>query len=239
MKLKKTFTSALILAAALWAGAAPAATQSDLTGFPFTDEDLNYSIVWPSGINLGEAHLHATHTGQDWNLSFTYEAAVPGFPVKDTYKSQITADYCSTVFNRSTTHGSRSSEEQETIDRDHGTATRLNPKTGASVTIQAPACLKDALAYLFYSRFEMGQGRVPAAREFLFGDVHAIRVNYTGAPMITMNGKQVQTDMVTCGIQIGSNQYSFDVYYARDAARTPLLITVPLPVGKVSMELVR
>jgi hypothetical protein len=34
-------------------------------------------------------------------------------------------------------------------------------------------------------------------------------------------------------------EYSFDVYYARDAARTPLLITAPLAMGKFSMELIR
>ena len=37
----------------------------------------------------------------------------------------------------------------------------------------------------------------------------------------------------------GSSDYMFDVYFARDAARTPLLITAPFAVGKFSMELIR
>jgi hypothetical protein len=235
----KAFTSALIVFAALSAVAKPAATQSTLTGFPFTDEDLNYSLVWPSGISLGEAHLHAKRAGQNWNLAFNYEAAIPGFPVKDNYRSEIAPDYCSISFDRSTVHGSRTSEDRTTIDRDRGTVTRFTPKDGSKIEMQAPPCLKDALAYLFYSRFEMGQGRVPAAQDILYGNLHSIRPAYTGAPMIPMNGKQVQTDMLTCAIQIGTSQYTFDVYFARDAARTPLLITVPLPVGKLSMELIR
>lgn len=235
----KTFTSALIVFAALSAVAKPAATQSTLTGFPFTDETLNYSLVWPSGISLGEAHLHAKRAGQNWNLGFNYEAAVPGFPVKDTYSSEIGPDYCSLSFDRSTVHGSRTAADRTTVDRERGTAMRFTPKDGSKIDLQAPPCLKDALAYLFYSRFEMGQGRVPAAQDILFGNLHSIRLTYTGAPMIPMNGKQVQTDLVNCAIQIGTSRYTFDVYFARDAARTPLLITVPLPVGKLSMELIR
>jgi hypothetical protein len=31
----------------------------------------------------------------------------------------------------------------------------------------------------------------------------------------------------------------FDVFFARDAARTPILVRVPLPLGALSMELAR
>jgi hypothetical protein len=229
----KTYTTAFLIFATLSFAAEPVATQPALTGFPFTDEDLNYSINWPTGISLGEAHLHAKHSGKNWNFSLSLEAGMPGFAIKDTYRSDMVPDFCSVSFERSTSHGSHTVQERQTIDRDRATATHNK------ADIPVPACVKDALTYLFYSRRELGQGRVPAAQEILFGALHTIRVDYVGAPMISVNGKQVQSDKVTCTIGIGSSDYMFDVYYARDAARTPLLITAPFAVGKFSMELIR
>jgi len=235
----KTFTPMLwstALACALMSSALSfAAAQPALTGFPFTDEDLNYAIDWPGGANLGEAHLHAKHSGADWNFTLTLDAGVPGFAVKDTYRSDTPGrELCSTSFERSTSHGSHVARERETIDRDRGTATRPG-----SVEIPVPACVKDALAYLFYSRREMGQGRVPAAQSILFGGLIDIRVDYVGASIISVNSKQEQSDKVTCTIKLKGSEHTFDVYYARDPARTPLLITVPLAMGKFSMELIR
>jgi hypothetical protein len=219
-----------VMASALSFAAAPPA----LTGFPFTDEDLNYSIAWPGGANLGEAHLHAKHSGADWNFSLTLDAGVPGFAVKDSYRSDTVADLCSASFERSMSHGSHVSKEKQTIDRDRATATRAG-----SVDIPVPACVRDALAYLFYSRREMGQGRVPAAQPILFGGLLDIRSDYVGEAMISVNEKQEKSDRVTCTIKLKGGEYSFDVYYARDPARTPLLITAPLAMGKFSMELIR
>ncbi len=81
-------TFALIALSALAFAAEPSAPTA-LNGFPFTDEDLNYSINWPSGINLGEAHLHAKHSGPNWDFAFTVDAGVPGFQVKDVYQGLI------------------------------------------------------------------------------------------------------------------------------------------------------
>jgi hypothetical protein len=217
------------------AGQSPA--QAKLTGFPFTDEDLNYSVLWPTGTSLGEAHLRARHSGEKWNFTFTIDASVPGFAVKDTYHSdvvpEVAPNFCSVAFDRSTTHGTHVTNEKETIDRERAMANR-----GGS-QIPVPACVKDALAYVFWARRDMGQGHVPASQDILFGALHPIRVDYAGAPMILMGSKQVQTDEITCTWGLGSAAISFDVYFARDAARTPLRITAPTAMGKFSMELVR
>jgi hypothetical protein len=225
----RALACALMSSALSFAAAPPA-----LTGFPFTDEDLNYAVDWPGGANLGEAHLHAKHSGTDWNFTLTLDAGVPGFAVKDTYRSDIVGDLCSASFDRSTSHGSHVVKDKQTIDRERGTATRPG-----SVDIPVPACVKDALAYLFYSRREMGQGRVPAAQSVLFGGLLDIRVDYVGAPVISVNSKQEQSDKVTCTIKLKGAEHTFDDYYARDPARTPLLITVPFAMGKFSMELIR
>jgi len=234
----KACTPVFLVFATLSFAAAPVVPQA-LTGFPFTDEDLNYSINWPTGIGLGDAHLHAKHSGANWKFELTLEAGVPGFTLKDTYRSDTALDYCSTSFDRSISHGSRTTLERETVDRERGIVTRTFSKDGSKSDLPVPACVKDALAYLFYARTELGQGRVPVAQDILFGGLHPIRVDYVGGPMISVNQKQVQSDQVTCTFKIGATDYSFDVYFARDAARTPLLITVPLAMGKFSMELIR
>jgi hypothetical protein len=218
--------------------AAPATTPA-LTGFPFADEDLTYSVNWPSGISLGEAHLHAKRSGANWIFGMALDAGVPGFPVRDTYRAESVPDFCSISFDRTTAHGSRSTEEQETIDRGRSTATRSTLKGGGNSEIHVPDCVKDALTYLFYARRELGQGRIPAAQQILLGNLYQIRVEYTGAPVIPMKNKQVQADKVTCTVKGPASEVKFDVYFDRDPARTPLVIKAPLAMGTFSMELIR
>ena len=210
-----------------------------LTGFPFTDEDLNYSLNWPTGINLGEAHLHAKHDGTNWNFALTMDAGIPGFQVRDIYHAGSSADFCSASFDRTTAHGSRKTQETETIDGSRKIASRAT-KDGGQSDVPVPDCVKDALTYLFYTREELGQGRVPAAQKILFGGLYQMSVVYAGAPMIPVGAKQVQTDEVLCTVKGPSSpEFKFEVYFARDAARSPLLIKVPLSMGTFSMELMR
>ena len=234
-------TCALIAVCAL---SYPAQSQSGalapLTGFPFTDEDLTYSLNWPSGINLGEAHLHAKHAGgAKWNFTFTVDAGVPGFQVKDTYHSESTAELCSASFDRATTHGAHKTEEKETIDRNRGIATRLTKGGGGESDVAVPDCVKDALTYLFFTREELGQGRVPAAQKILFGGLYQMTLAYAGGPIIPVAGKQVQSDEILSTVKGPASEFKFEMYFARDPARTPLLVKVPFAMGTFSMELVR
>src|SRR5690348_14037467 len=87
--------------------AAPAAAGPALTGFPFSDEALNYSINWPSGLNLGEGHTQARRDGAAWSFELTLEASVPSFGVKDSYRAHAGPDFCSTDFSRQFVHGAR------------------------------------------------------------------------------------------------------------------------------------
>ncbi len=211
-------------------------------GFPFTDEDLNYSVNWPTGVSLGEAHLHAKHAGANWNFAFDIEAGVPGFQVKDTYRAEAGPDLCSMSFSRDTTHGARVTDETETVDRSRALATRSTKGTaagGGQSEIPVQDCVKDALTFLFYTREEMGQGRVPATQQILLGGLYEMSLSYTGAPTIPVGGKQVQSDELVCTFKGRSSTFTFEMYFARDAARTPLLVKAPLAMGTFSMELLR
>ena len=211
---------------------------ADLKGFPFADEALTYSVNWPSGVSLGEVRLNARHAGSRWLFTMSVDAGIPGFAVKDTYTSSATSDLCATMFERDTRHGPRHSQEKETIDIVSNKVTRTTVDGGES-TFAAPACVRDALALLYFTRRELGQGKVPPAQQFLFGGLYQIRTEYGGAQKIQVGEKLNDSDKVLCTVKGPSSDFQFEAFYARDPARTPLVIRVPLSSGRFSMELVR
>jgi hypothetical protein len=85
----------------------------------------------------------------------------------------------------------------------------------------------------------MGQGRVPAATRVFFGAGYDAKMVYTGAMDIPVAGKPVTTDHVNVSVKGPASDFTFEIFYARDPARTPLLIKIPVSVGTVSLELVR
>jgi hypothetical protein len=207
------------------------------TGFPFTNETLNYAITWPSGMNLGEGKLSATRTGDKWNFELSLDAPVPVFPVKDKYHSVSNLSLCAAEFTRDTSHGPKKVSEKTTIAG--GAATRETLAGGGKTEISVPACAHDALTFLFFTRQELGQGRVPPAQSILFGGEYKLQLNYSGAQYITINEASVQADRVQCTVTSQKSSYQFEMFFARDAARTPLLIRAPFALGAISMELVR
>jgi hypothetical protein len=221
----------LVVLLALSAGSFFNLSAAALTGFPFADEDLAYSINWPSGLGLGESHIHARQNGANWNFEMTIDAGVPGFVVKDHYSSVANASFCSVSFQRDTSHGTHKTGETETVS---GTQV-----TRGSNQIAAPDCVKDALNFLFYTRRELGQGRVPPAQSILLGGLYPIRLEYAGEQTVKVNDQPTESDKVLCTVTTAHSETKFEVYFARDAARTPLIIRVPFAMGTFSMELVR
>ena len=218
-------------------GFAAAGMAATANGFPFTGENLTYSVNWPSGLSLGEAHLRASREGANWSFDLMLDASVPGFDVNDHYHSSATPDFCSISFERTSTHGTRKTQETETVA--DGQVTRQTANGGGKSNFKAPACVKDALTFLFFARRELGQGRVPPTQQILYGPLHTVRLDYVGAPVIQIAGKPEQSDMLICTMTGPASTIKFEMYFARDAARTPLLIKVPLQMGSFAMELVR
>ena len=189
--------AALTIALFIALPASPA--PADLKGFPFADETLNYAVNWPSGLSLGEVKLRAVHSGANWRFTMTVDAGVPGFAVKDTYTSSATADLCSATFERDTRHGSRSGRELETVDAATGTVKRATVGGGES-SLTVPACVRDALALLYFARRELGQGKVPPPQRFLFGGLYEMRMDYGGAQKIQVGDQLNDADKVTCTV---------------------------------------
>ena len=207
------------------------------SGFPFTDENLNYSVNWPSGLSLGAGHMHARHTGATWNFELNLDAGVPGYQVKDTYRSTGNSEFCSSSLDRITSHGTRKTEENETISG--STVKRSTANGGGQSQLTVAGCVRDALTLLYFARRELGQGRVPPAQPFLFGGLNQIRLDYAGAQTITVGEASEISDKVICTVKTSSTEFKFEAYFARDPARTPLLFKAGLAMGMFSLELVR
>src|SRR5689334_22705806 len=161
------------------------------TGFPFSNETLRYSINWPSGLSLGDATMSAVRTEGRWAFEVTLEAGVPGFAIKDKYRSTVEGDLCSSQLERDVSHGGKKVKEKTTFDQQKGTAHRATvlPENGGVSNFDIPTCGRDALAFVYYVRREMGQGRVAPPQKVFFGSAYTVRIEYTGAMNITVGDK--------------------------------------------------
>jgi uncharacterized protein DUF3108 len=194
-------------------------------------------VNWPSGLSLGEANLVAHRSDGHWELEMTLEAGIPGFPIMDRFHSVAGSDLCSQEFSRAFSHGSKKTTEKTTFDSKQGTARRATGNGGGSSEFTIPPCVHDALAFLYYARREMGQGRVAPAQQIFFGPVYSLRMQYAGAQTITAGEKPAVTDRVTVSVKGPASNTNFEIFFARDAARTPLLVKIPSSLGAISLEL--
>ena len=219
----------------------PLLTASAQTGFPFTDESLRYNLNWQAGTSLGEATLTAHRSAVGWNLDVTLNAAVPGFSMADQLHSAVDPGLCSQEFERDLTQGGKRTDEKTSFDQKAGSATRttLFPAGGGKTDFNIATCARDALAFTDYARVELGQGRVPAPQQVYFGSAYSVTLSYAGAENVTSGGKSVATDRVHATVKGPKADFQCDIFFARDAARTPLSIRIPLPLGVFSLDLVR
>ena len=231
-----------LISVLLLAVMAPFMSAADnLTGFPFQNETLHYNVNWPSGLSLGEATVTASHAGTEWNFGLALSVEVPGFPIADKYRSSSSSDLCSTELQRDISHGKKKVTEKTTFDQTKGTAQRqtLTPAGGGTSDLSFHGCGRDALTFWFFARRELGQGRVAPKETVFFGSGYSARLDYTGAMTIPVADKPTVTDHLVAHVKGPASDFTFEVFYARDAARTPLLIKIPVSVGAISLELVR
>jgi hypothetical protein len=211
---------------------------TDPSGFPFEDESLRYTINWPGGVSLGDGEMHAKRVSGGWQFDLSLGASMPGFAMSDTYRSVANRDLCSSNFEKKSAHGARKSVEKVEFRQDKQTA-RRSTEGGGSSDINLGTCAKDALDFLYFTRREMGQGRVPPAETIVAGAAYQTRLEYMGEQSLAQGTKQVIADRVVATLRGPASTTTFEILFARDAARTPLSIKVPLPLGTFSLDLVR
>lgn len=202
------------------------------------EETLRYTINWPSGLSLGEGLLNAARSGDRWTFSLTLDAALPGFAVSDRYRSVANAGLCALEAEKDATHGKRRTRERTVFNHRRGIARRVTLKGGKS-EIPIDECARDALGFLFHLRRELAHGRVPPPQTVLFGAPYHVRLEYEGAQVVTVNEKPYEADRVVIYGKGPASKFNFEIFFGRDAARTPLVVRVPFAVGIFSMELAR
>ena len=207
-------------------------------GPEFDSENLQYNVNWPSGLSLGEAQLSAQKTAAGWAFSFQLDASVPGFAVLDRFRSGASPELCSASFDKEFAHGKRKSKEKITFDSSRNLATRQTIGGGKG-EMPTPACARDALAYLYHVRTELAQGRIPPAQPVFYGAPYQIRLEYAGTQKVRVNDTMVEADRMIAHMKGPASEHTFEMFFARDAVRTPILVKVPLAMGSFSMELVR
>jgi hypothetical protein len=209
---------------------------------PMNNEALTYNVNWPSGLSLGEAQLKAARTpgsegaAERWDLQFALDAAVPGFAVTDRYRSSATSELCSLQFDKEVARGKKTAKEQTKFDQEAGSATRETSGGGSSELRTSP-CARDALAFLYYLRRELSQGRLPPPQTVYFGGPYQLRLEFSGRQRLTVGDQQLEADRITATLKGAASETTFEMFFAQDRARRPLLIRVPLPLGTFSMEL--
>jgi hypothetical protein len=206
---------------------------------PPRQETLRYSINWPSGLSLGDAQLDSAPSASGWKFTFALDAAVPGFAAKNHYESHAAGDYCSSEFTKRCTHGKRKIAEKTVFDGERGTAVRQTLEGGGSSRITVPACPRDALAFLYFVRRELANGRLPGPQTVYFGAPYQVRLEFGGLRALRVNDEPVEADRVLASFKGPASNSSVELYFARDAVRTPVLVRVALAAGTFTMELVR
>lgn len=234
MKMLHSISPLLFVAAVL---AAPPVAESTPP-----NETLHYSVNWPSGLGLGEATLSASSTSdakgpERMHFLFDVDATVPGFAVSDQFRSAASGSFCSTEFQKTTSQGSKKVDDTETFDPNTGTVTR-GSGSGQS-ELSTNACGKDALAFLYYVRQELSQGRIPPKQTVFFGAPYEIKLESVGTESVKIGNKPVDTDHLKASVNGPSSSISFDLFFLKDPARTLALVRVPLAMGTFSMELAK
>lgn len=226
----------LLLAAAALAQKVPPPKAPELP----ENEVLRYTINWPSGLSLGEAQLRSTR-GKDlnWDFEFTIEAAVPGFKVSDRYTGSASSEHCALEIEKQYVHGRRNARERTKFKADEKYAVRETLDGGGKSDFPIPPCAKDLLAFVHHLRHELAQGRVVPGSAIFFGARYDLRLEYKGTQRINVNNEPVEADRMQTTLKGPATNLTFDVYFAKDAGRTPLLAKVPLELGTFSLELVR
>lgn len=201
-------------------------------------ESLAYSINWPSGLSLGEGSISAVSTGHYWDFALKLEATIPGYPIRDEFRSRVGGDgLCSVSFEKESTHGARVTNEKSVFDADKKVMKRETSKGGKSESAIAP-CAKDALAFLFFLRKELAQGRIPPAQTIYFGSAYQAALKFVGTHQVKLGDSRVEADRITVSLKGPASTTTFDISFARDATRTPLVIRSQFAMGSFSMELV-
>jgi hypothetical protein len=191
-------------------------------------EVLNYSVNWPSGLSLGEAQFKVGGGEPGWKFEFSLDASLPGFEIKERYQSTAGGQFCSEILEKEFVRGVRKGREKVTYDQKKRVAERQTLGGGRS-EVSVPECVKDGLTFLFF---------LPAQAVNL-GAPYQVTASYADSPQLEVSGTRQTTDRVLVSFRGPASSHTIEMFFARDAARTPVLVRAPFSLGIFALELVR
>jgi hypothetical protein len=210
-------------------------------------ETLHYSVNWPSGLSLGEATLSSGQIVSPkagtigWIFELNLDAGVPGFAIRDQYSSKANGDLCSSQLDKKTARGARTGEERVIFGPNRDTATRETIRGGQIVgtsQVSVPTCARDALTLLQFVRNELAQGRLPAAQPAILGAAYQVRLEYLGTTTVLLGSQQLDADRFRTSIKGPASDLTLEMFFRRDAVRTPVMIKIPLSLATFTVELI-
>lgn len=223
----------------VWLLACAGAAGLRSEALPFgSGEKLTYEITWPSGLSLGETVFEARNTQQGWSFEVAVDANLPTKQIRDRYRSQTDSELCSSRLVKEEKHGDLEATERVTFDQQEHKVTRKTVDGGES-EYKVPPCARDALAFFYYLRGQIAQGRIPPPDDVVFGAQYQVSLTYLES--LDYEGAQgtERVDRILADVSGPASQHNIEILFARDDARTPLLIKIPLEMGTFSLRLVR
>ena len=218
---------------------ARSATAETPVPTPFrSGERLRYEVVWPSGLSLGDAEFSAVATQSGWSFRSKLTASLPNFEIRDDYVSETGPNLCSSSFHKEFQHGRKTAKETVTFDQDEHRAHRESDGGGGESEFSVPPCARDALAFLYFLRQDLARGRISPPDDINFGGQYMITITYAETRQIEISGAKREADRILVDVMGEKSQHSFEIFFGKDEARTPLIVRVPFELGTFSLRLV-
>ena len=199
------------------------------------DEVLAYAIAWSSGLSLGKVEFRSRQTQQGWSFEADVSADLPLIEIRDEYRSTADGELCSLAFEKDIQHGQRTIRESVTFDQQNQTATREVLGGGGESEIDIPPCARDGLSFFYYLRQQLALGKIPPPDDVNFGGQYQINLRYLETRDILDRGALRTADRLLFDVRGPTSQHSFEIFFGRDRARTPLLMQVWSDIGTFSI----
>jgi hypothetical protein len=210
---------------------------------PFKPEALHYTINYASGLSLGDAYISSSKatlsSGEGLTFTLKADASIPGFKLQEMANSTTSTGFCSLDITKESQRGKKKVAEKTTFDARTLTATRETLNGGGKSDLSIGNCAKDALAYVFFIRRELSQGRLPAAQKVYYGAAYDVRPEFAGTQNIRLGEESVEADRLLGHIKGPKTDLTLEMFFSKEPARLPLMIRIPVAQGKISVELVR
>jgi hypothetical protein len=204
---------------------------------PFeSGEKLVYRLLWPSGIPLGEAVFEVSRQDKELHFDVTLDARLPQYSIRYHFSSVATQEgLCSLRYQQTMKDGPRSTEETIEFDQAAHQARRTGGRQpGAS---EIPACARDPLTFIYYTRSRLAAGQPAESGSVHLGRNLSVQLAASGAETVRVIGTPRPAEKLRVSIPRGNSQRTVEVWFAPDATRTPLRITVPTSLAEFRAEL--